>query len=285
MTSKFFDRRWEILLDGEIFIRETAGQQFKATFEIVNDFGGYVSYAEIAIYNLSQDTIQKAFRRDVTIGLRAGYIDGIDFIFRGRINNIIRTRSGPNTITRIIARGGSQPATQRISETLGKDTTIVDVIRRCAASLGYPLVIQPSDFNNILPYARGFAMNGDPRSIMDRLAEAHRFSYIIENDRIVVVGENSFRQGQPRVIDQFSGMEGIPEITENGADVSVRLSPNIRIGGRIDIQSELATFNFSNLFYNEIPESAGRGIYKIFRVTHSGDTWGDAWTTRITGFR
>lgn len=285
MTSKFFDRRWEILLNDELFIRETAGQQFKMTFEIVNDFGGYVSYAEISIYNLSQDTIQKAFRRDVTIGLRAGYIDGIDFIFRGRINNIIRTRSGPNTITRIIAVGGSQPATQRINETLGINTTIVDVIRRCAASLGYPLEIRPDDFTGILPYARGFAMNGDPRSIMDRLAEAHRFSYVIENDRIIVVGENSFRRGQPRVIDQFSGMEGIPEITENGADVSVRLSPNIRIGGRINIQSQLATFNFSNLFYNQIPESAGRGIYKIFRITHSGDTKGDAWTTRITGFR
>lgn len=285
MTSKFYDRRWELLINDESFIPETAGREFKATFEVVNDFGGYVSYAEIAIYNLSPDTIRKVFTRDNTIGLRAGYVDSVDYIFRGRINNILRERQGPDTIVRIIARGGSQPKTQQVNTTLGVNTTIVDIITECARALNYPLVIQAADFANIRPYPSGYALNGDPRDELDRLAQAHNFTYVIENDKMIVVAENSFREGEPTIVDQFNGMEGIPEITENGANVSLRLSPNIRIGGRIDIQSELATFNFSNLYYSQIPESAGKGIYNIFRVTHTGDTWGDPWTTRITGFR
>ena len=80
-------------------------------------------------------------------------------------------------------------------------------------------------------------------------------------------------------------MEGIPEITEQGCDVSLRLSPKVKIGGRIDIQSELRTFNFSNLYFQDIPENAGKGIYRVFRLTHVGNTKGDDWTTKVTAFR
>lgn len=283
--SKFYDRRWEVLINDETFISEMAGRQFKMTFNIIVDFGGYVSYADISIYNLSQDTIGRVFKRGASVGLRAGYMDSIDYIFKGRINNILRERIGPDTITRIIARGGTQPATQQVNTTLGKNAVITDIIKQCSDAMGYPLVIKTGDFTSINPYPRGYSLNGDPRQCLDKLAQTHKFSYVIENDRIVVVGENSYRDGSPYVVRQEDGMDGIPEITENGADVTVRLSPKIRIGGRIDIRSQLATFNFSNLYFNQIPESAGKGIYRVFRLVHSGDSWGDDWTTRVTGFR
>lgn len=283
--TDFYDRRWELLINDDVFIEATDGQQFKVVFNVIIDFGGYVSYADIAIYNLAQDTIAKAFKRGSSVGLRAGYVDTIDFIFKGRITNILKERIGPDVITRIIARGGSQPNDKTINSTLGKNATVVDAIRQCVASMGYPLVIEPSDFATAQPFARGYTLTGDPRVHMDKLAETFSFSYVLENDRIIVVADGKFRKGSPLVIDQFNGMEGIPEITENGADVTLRLSPKVRIGGRIDIQSNLVTFNFSNLYYQNIPESAGKGIYRVYRLNHSGDSWGDAWSTRITGFR
>lgn len=283
--ANFYDRRWELLINDDTFIEATDGQQFKMVANIIVDFGGYVSYADIAIYNLSQDTISKAFKRGASVGLRAGYVDTIDFIFKGRITNILKERMGPNTITRILARGGSQPNNKIITTTLGKNSTVVDAIRKCSEAMGYPLVINPADFASATPFARGYQLTGDPRVHMDKLAEMFKFSYVLENDRIIVVGDGKFRDGAPLVVDQFNGMEGIPEITENGADVTLRLSPKVRIGGRIDIQSALVTFNFSNLYYQDIPESAGKGVYRVFRLNHTLDTWGDAWSTRITGFR
>ena len=285
MTSQFYDRRWEILVNDKIFIEAASGRQFKMTFNVIVDFGGYVSYADIALYNLTQETVNTLLKRDASIGLRAGYADTIDFIFKGRITNVLRERNGPDTITRLIARGGTQPPTQQVNTTIGKDAPLTAIIEACATAMGYPLVIKSGDFSSITPYPRGYAMNGDPRVYLDKLANTHGFSYVLENDRIIVVGKDSFRDGSPYTVNQFNGMEGIPEITENGADVSLRLSPRVRIGGRIDIQSQLATFNFSNLYFNQIPESAGKGIYRVFRLNHNGDTWGDQWTTRVTGFR
>lgn len=284
--SDYNNRRWSINLNGEPFIVATGGRQFKCVFEILYDFGGFTSYADVAIYNLSADTANKALKAGTPISFRAGYEESIDNIFAGTIKNVLRERRGPDTITRLICRGGKLTEDQaQINQTLGKNARVTDIIKACIKAMGYPAVIDDDQFSDVDPYASGYTLAGDPRVYLDNLASAHGFSYVIENERVIVVRNGSFRQGDVHVISQFTGMEGIPEITELGVDVTVRLNPKIRIGGRARIESTLATFNFSNLYFVDIPESAGQGTYRIFRISHTGDTWGDAWSTKITGYR
>lgn len=284
--SNYNDRRWSVDIDGSEFIAETSGRQFKCTFEILHDFGGYTSYADLAFYNLSVDTANEAFKRGKSLSFRAGYVESVDTIFSGTIRNVIRERRGPDTITRVICRGGKLTDEQtQINETLGNGVTATSVIRTCATALGYPIVMDDAQFSDVAPYIYGPTLQGDPRSLLDKLAYTHKFDYIIENDKLVVVRKGSYREGTVNIISQFTGMEGIPEITEVGADVVTRLNPKIRIGGRFRIESELARFNFSNLYFRDIPESAGQGEYNIFRIAYTGDTWGDAWSNKITGIR
>jgi hypothetical protein len=283
--SSFYSRVWELTINDKPFIAATEERQFRIVFDVLIDFGGSISYADIAIYNLSIETANIAFKKGAFVGLRAGYVDNIDSIFKGRIVNIFYERSGPDTITRIVARGGTQPDTQSVNTTLGAGVKLPDIIRELAKAIGYPLVIDENDFANIPPYIRGKVLYGDPRVYLDQLAETHKFTYTIDNDRIIVVGNGSFRKGSPVIISEFTGMEGIPEITEVGADVIVRLTPSIRIGGRIDIQSKFRTFNFSNVYFQDVPASAGVGIYRVFRLNHTGDNYGDTWSTKVTGFR
>lgn len=278
-------RLFEILINDRTFIAPTSGRQFRIQFDVVIDFGGFNTYMDLRIYNLTESTAARAFERETTIGLRAGYDTAIDYLFSGKIRNVFKERNGPDTITRIIARGGTSFAKPTINETYDKNANVTQLIRACADALGYPLVIDQNQFTDIDPYIRGSVLVGDPTKKLDELAQTHNFSYVLENNRIVVVRNGSFRQGQPTLISESTGMEGIPEITEVGCDVSVRLNPRLKIGGRIDIQSDLRTFNFSNIYYQDIPASAGSGVYNIFKLEHSGDSWGDDWTTRITGNR
>lgn len=283
--TQFYSRVWELLIDGETFIAATEERQFRIVFNVLIDFGGSVSYADISIYNLSSETSSKAFKRDSNVTLKAGYSETVDSIFKGRITNILYERQGPDTITRLVARGGSQPATQSINKTLGENVKLIEIIKELASSMGYPLVVKSSDFDNVPSYIRGKVLYGDPRQYLDELAKTHNFNYLIENDRMVVVGSESFRGGSPNIVSESTGMEGIPEITETGVDVTLRLTPKIKIGGRIDIQSDNKTFNFSNLYFQNIPPAAGTGIYKVYRIAHTGDSYGDSWSTKITGFR
>lgn len=284
--SKYSGRRWEVSIDGVVLIAGTSGRQFKCTFEILHDFGGYTSYGDIALFNMSEATANKALKQGAVLTFRAGYVDTLDTIFVGTIRNVLRERQGPSTITRLICRGGSLPGEQgQINETLGDNATVTDVIRACAVAMSYPVVMDDTQFADIDPYPYGYTLSGDPRAYMDRLAETHKFNYVIENERMIIVRQGYARQGDVHVVSQFTGMEGIPEITEVGIDVTLRLNPKIKIGGKFRLESRLATFNFSNLYFVDIPASAGQGEYNIFRVGHSGDTWGDTWSTKITGYR
>lgn len=283
--SRFYGRLYGVELDGETFIEPTNGQQFRIVFNVLIDFGGSISYADVAIYNLSESTALKAFKKGVELGVRAGYKDTIDYLFKGRITNILRERNGPDTITRILARGGSQPRTQFVNIAIGKNAKVTDIIRECATATGYTLVMNESDFAQVDPYPRGYTLTGDPFAQLDTLAQRHNFRYTVDNERLIVVADGSFREGAPIVVNQLNGMEGIPEITENGVNVSMRLLPKLKIGQRVDIQSKLSTFNFSNMYFQDIPANAGSGIFNVYRLSHVGDSHGDAWTTKVTGFR
>ena len=284
--SSYTKRQFELSVDGSVLIAATNGRQFKCTFEILHDFGGSTSYADIAIYNLKAETANKANLKGKPISFKAGYEDSIDNIFTGTIKNVLYERQGPTTITRLICRGGKLVEDQtQINETLGRDTTVVQLIRVCVTAIGYPIVMDDSQFADIDPYAYGYQLSGDPSAYLEKLSKAHNFNYVLENGRMIVLREGYTRQGDAHIVSQFTGMEGIPEITEVGVDVTVRLNPKIRIGGKFRIESKLATFNFSNLYFVDIPESAGQGDHKIFKLAYSGDSKGDTWSTKITGYR
>ena len=284
--SSYTKRQFELSVGGKVLIAATNDRQFKCTFEILHDFGGSTSYADIAFYNLKAETANKANLKGEPISFKAGYEDSIDNIFSGTIKNVLYERQGPTTITRLICRGGKLVEDQtQINETLGKDTKVTELIRACVTAMDYPIVMDDSQFADIDPYIYGYQLSGDPRVYLDKLSKAHGFNYVIENNRMIVLREGYTRDGDTHVVSQFTGMEGIPEITEVGVDVTVRLNPKIRIGGKFDIQSKLTTFNFSNLYFVNIPDTAGKGVHKIFKLTYSGDTKGDAWSTKIIGIR
>lgn len=282
--SNFYNRQFEILLDDKQFIIPATGRQFKVLFSVIQDFGAFNSFADISIFNLSTNTINKFLKRDMMISLRAGYADSIDYIFKGQIRNVFPERQGPDVLTRVIAASNYNPNVT-VSQTIGKNCSIVEIIKACAAAMSYPLVMKEEDFQGVSLYPRGYVLHGDPKVYLDSLARVHNFSWIIESGRLVVVHNAYYRESDPYVVSVENGMEGIPEVTEIGCDVTIRLSPKLKIGGLIDVRSNYSTFNFSNLYYQDIPEHAGKGIYKIFKIQHSGDSWGDEWSTRITGIR
>jgi hypothetical protein len=288
--SKYDKRRWEVLIDGKTFIAPTDGKQFKMTFEVRVDWGGYTTHADIVFYNLSVDTKSKAFKRGSTITIKAGYADGIGVIFDGQIVNNNDERQGASTLTRLICRGGKVIEKQKsINETFGVDSKVTEYIRACVAAMGHNTALIESQFDDVDPYVRGYALSGDPRVALDTLASAHGFHYTIEGNTIVV-NRDGFNRGTGVItISQFTGMEGIPEVTETvlglGLDVTVRLNPKIKMFGTFEVKSELKTFNFSNVYFNYIDEDAGKGEFVIRALTHSGDTYGDTWSTKIIGWR
>lgn len=294
MSSSFYDKRWEIFIDDELFIaqvdptspltRDQMGRGFKMMFSVLQDYGAYNMYADIRLFNLTQDTANRTLKKGAKITFRAGYVDSIDTIFTGLIRNVFPERAGPDIIYRIVANSDFN-ILQTINRTLGVNCSVTEIVKALAQAMGYSILINQDDFSEISNYPRGYTLYGDPKVYLDRLAKVHDFAYIVENGRLVVTRNSSYRRGEATVISRSTGMEGMPEISEIGCDVAVRLSPNLRIGSLVNIQSEYSTFNFSNLYFQEIAETRGQGTYKIWRIMHIGDSWGDDWTSQLSCIR
>lgn len=286
--SDFYNRQFELYITDKDkpFIEATNDRQFKMVFSILIDFGGANSYADITIYNLSKDTEGKVFKKGEYVGFRAGYETTIDYIFKGEIVNIIREKIGSDKITRLICKGGAvSQESKTINKSFSENISIVDLCKECAEALGFPLTINSLDFPAKSPYLSGYILQGDPKKFLNKLAKAHNFSWLIENEKLVVVGNDSSRGGYAVEVSSSNGMVGVPEITEIGADAVVRLNPTFRIGGEFEIKSEFAQVNYSNVYFQDVPETIGQGVYVVQGLQHEGDTYGDKWDTKVSGLR
>lgn len=288
MSNAFYGRLFELYVSDltRPFIESTSGKQFKIQFRVLIDFGAFNSYAEISVFNLSRETEGQVFERGQPIALRAGYENAIDNIFKGEITNVQRLRQGTSMITRAFCKSGAvQTSSSSINKTLGQGALITAMIRECAAAIGYPVVMNDNDFSDVVGYSRGKVLFGDPKSMLHDLAYAHDFAWTIENETIVILRDGFDRGGFVNTFSQFTGMVGSPEITEVGADVTLKLTPKLQIGGRFKIDSVSPIANFSNVYFQEIPKTLGEGTYKIQRIDHSGDSYADTWETKVVGIR
>lgn len=284
----FYRRQFEIYVkDKNVpFIRATNDRQFKMTFSVLIDFGGFNSYADIAIYNLSKDTELEISSKGDYIGLRAGYENSIDYIFKGEIVNIIKEKNGSNRITRLICKSGAvSQELSTINKSFEKNVTLRELCQACADAMDYPILFKDSDFPGSSPYLSGYHLYGDPKKLLNKLAKAHGFDWIIESDKIVIVAKGSSRGGLPIIISSSTGMIDSPELTEIGADVKVKLNPALKIGGEFKIQADFGKVNFSNVYFQDVPDTLGEGIYIIQKIQHEGDSYGDTWDSKITGLR
>ena len=284
----FYGRQFELYISNrEVpFIEATNDRQFKVVFNILLNFGGFNSYADIAVYNLSKDTEGQVFKKGEYVGFRAGYKDTIDYIFKGEIVNIIREKVGSHKVTRLICRSGAvSQEKSTINKSFGENVSVVDLCKACADALGFPLIIKNSDFPEKSPYLSGAHLVGDPKKHLNKLAKSHNFKWIIDSEKVVIVGGGSSRGGAIVTVSASNGMVGIPEITEVGADAIVKLNPTLKIGGEFEIKSEFVQVNYSNVFFQDVPETLGQGIYIIQRLQYDGDTYGDTWDTKVAGVR
>lgn len=285
-------RVWSIDIDGKPFIsRQSGSRQFRCVFDVDISPGDALSLADIRIYNLSKSS---TVNRRASIVLRAGDDERSDVIFMGFVTNVFRERDpgSTNIVLRLVCKSGT-PTQERssVQKSFGRGTSVVDVIRALAEAWPIPLDLDEAHFINDQALVSGFILDGDIPAAMDKLAYAYSFQWTQELGRMVVTKPEMTRSNTvTKKVNQFTGMIGMPEVTRGpsgiGVFVSVVLDPFVKINGKIDVESEFATFNTGNLYIQELTgDATANGEYNIFSMKHRGDTHGTQWSTDIDGIR
>lgn len=234
--------------------------------------------AEVSIWNLSQDTRGKLTdavdRHEAVVVLEAGYAaSGADpstteVLFKGDARIISHVRQGADWVTRLQSGDGAAAyKSARMVGSFAPGTKRGTVIEEAAKALGLPLGnlkerIKAHDFKGALTeFVGGFSAAGKASSQLTELLSPLGLGWSIQDGQLQVLGEKDATSAQPVLLGPESGLIGSPELGDQGVvKVKSLLQPGIRPGRRIELDAE-----------------AVRGLFRVERVTHSGDTHGTDW--------
>ncbi|MGH9928343.1 MAG: baseplate hub protein [Pyrinomonadaceae bacterium] len=284
-------RIWGLDVNGVPFIADQSGlRMLRVAFSIDVNPGDTTAYADIRLYNLSKQT---TINQGDSISFRAGFTDNVNVIFTGIVTNSLRERNPgePEIVTRLLCRASNAKTARGSACTaFGPNTRITEVLRALAAAWPIPIDIVNSHFEGDPVFTSGYVVDGDIPSALEALAYAYKFTWVEENGRLVITKAEKDRTSNMQIINQFSGMIGIPEVSKGpnglGVFVMTRLDPFLRVTDRVFIQSEFQTFNTGNLFMSELSGDArANGEYNVQSLKHVGDSHGDAWRTEIEGIK
>ena len=257
---------------------------------------------EVTIYNASNQTEKKLKSKEYTrLIISAGYEYGLfGKIFEGTIKQVRLGRENQvDTYIAIAAGAGDHGYNFGIVNTsiaagaTTKDqvnTVVKDGFSPYGLSLGYMADnIRPN------PLPRGKVMFGMAKDVMRDLARTHFCNWYIDQDQVHMLPIDAhLPTSQAIVLNEASGMIGIPQLTPAGVVVKCLLNPEIRINRIIHLNNPSINEMPIGLGIADIPQNElilqGKvdyhlnrdGFYCVYRYTHRGDTRGQSWYTEIT---
>lgn len=115
--------------------------------------------------------------------------------------------------------------------------TLEKIVTEAAASLGLSYRIDEKvDKAKVIPR---FTFNGPMTAIIIRIQELANVRAYVDDDTLVVTNWDSGLSNTIVEVNQYSGMVGIPEMTEYGVKVKMLADRNIVLGGAMRLVSEM----------------------------------------------
>lgn len=273
-----FGRIVEVLIgprgqNGKLF------RDLRVAFRIEKSLESNPNQATISIYNLSESSRSLVEQDGAVIQLKAGYGENTKLLYLGDIARTTTKRSGGDIVTEIEAGDGEfayQNATANVSLGPGaKYSQVFSAIGdRLGLSTGSVKITNPND-----QFQQGYAYSGMARDALDILTEKQGLEWNIQDGQLQVLPAEATTDDTVVLLNPGSGLVGSPFKTkilrpdlarvgkgkeEAGVNITSLLNPEIRPGRRIKVESQ---------FVN--------GVFKVERVTHSGDTHGNQFYSEV----
>jgi hypothetical protein len=261
----------------------------------------------LRIYNLSEQTAGVLSALGVNIQesnfgtsngqvvVKAGYSGNYGTIFTGGVRFVRKGRENPtDTYVDIYAATWDLPTNWGVVNITLKEghaqTDIAKAAVKSMASDGYPVSMgtPPNALNGTVPVQpptaspRGRALYGNARDILRDLAAGHDNTWsFAEDGTLNFLPRTAYAPGDAVVLTSYTGMIGLPQLTDNGVKVRCLLNPVIKVGTRLQIDNKSIQQPAPNLVLsakaNIFPSLDADGFYKVLWVDHSGDNRGLNW--------
>lgn len=248
----------------------TVIRDLRIAFSITKTLESTPNKCEIKVYNLS-DTSRAALQtKPLHILLEAGYETRLNRLFAGDLTWVHSKRDGALWETAIEVGDGDRAFVDaRISKSYKAGIDLKTLVGDAAKTMGFEI---PKDVASAKAFAgqllNGATLHGPSREQMTKLLGSQGYGWSVQNERLQILKNGAYTDESAWLV---TGMVGSPEYAppkEPGKQptltVRMLLYPELTPGGRIKLESQSVN-----------------GVFRISKVTHTGDTRGPDWYTDV----
>lgn len=219
---------------------------------------------EVTIYNPSPSSRQElqGLRRGL-VRIEAGYEEGRSLIFQGDSRKIDVTRDKSDWVVKVTAGDGEYAIrTARVARSFGPNTTLTDVVRALADTLGVGLgnavsALQGASLGTTgRTFPEGVVLHGTASQELTRLCNSARLEWSCQDGNLQILPAGQPVSRTAVLLRDDTGMVNVPEKGKNDTvQVTALIQPDLLPGRLVKLESE--TIN---------------GVYRVESVEYTGDT-------------
>lgn len=262
------NRRATLIVDG------LAVEGLRTVFKIEKTLEKHPNTAEIAVYNLAEKSRRSMQRKGAPVLLQVGYETATQaIIFTGDARLIEHKVEGPDWITKIESGDAERAiAGAHMSESFAEGTRVLDIVGAAVREMGIDpgnIYARASELQRTM--ASGYTAHGRASQVLASVLAGEGFTFSIQNGRLQILKPAESSTETVFVLNSRSGLVGSPEHgtpPKKGKPATLKITslllPTLAPGRRVQVDA-LAT----------------KGLYKIEKLTHRGDTHGGEWLTEM----
>lgn len=238
-------------IGGKIVITNPLTIHFSVNRTIFAD----VNAMDIDIYNLAPQTYKELFfdyfnPETRSVVLEAGYAgQELSIIFIGSVWSCYTSRQGSETITKMHAIVGLKQLQAQMDVTL-QGISRNQIIQHAANEMGLNVNIYSGDDTK---FSRAVSVSGNAFAVIQKYSNGSAF---IDNNEIKVLETYDAIEGYVPLINDESGLLGVPEHEDALLRIKMIFEPRIILGQIIEIKSRI------------MPMFDGQ--YKVYGIKHEG---------------
>lgn len=241
----------------------------------------------ITVYNLSEQSMKKHLKENDRVILEAGYKDEpYGMIFDGDLVDFKYYKQGGVTkVLETISRDGDVFLNNSyLNKSYGAGMTTQTLLDTFVGE-GDPEIqlgdISPKLIENPLP--RGKVIHGQPGEILRNMAKSQDGRFYICDRKICLIKADDPPNGQIYNLTSKTGLISAKQ-TKEGMEAECLLNPALNLNKFVHIKSDnLQTEMRSSSKDEKVTPLPAEGVYKIIKITHTGETRGNPWYTKLVG--
>lgn len=258
--------------------------ELKCSFKIVKTIAMEPNYSEISIYNLSAETENSIIREGNRVVVEAGY-EGSQYglIFDGTILQPIREKEDGVTFKlTLIGLDGDRFLNFGIgSFSLARGITPQRIVEACASQASNPIEIGSiSEGLRNQQLTRGKVVFGLAGDYLRQLAQSENATFYVNDNKVNIIKASDVDLDGMIELSPSSGLVGVPSQNEYGVTAKCLLNPRINLNTMVHIDNQLVRTMQQNIG-QPVRGLDNDGIYRVIKITHSGDTRDNEWYTEI----